>query len=309
MTAILDVALPFFAVIAAGYACLRLGWLAPASVAGLNSFVFHVALPALLVAKVAAAPVERLLDWRFVVVFYGTSALIYAAFLIGAVALGGRPGEASLRALAAIFTNSGYMGIPLLLAAIGPDAAIVAVLALLLDNIVATPLTMVILEAGRGGGAGAAALRRAFTSLARNPLMIAILLGMALAITDVRLPGPVAGFLNLVGAAASPCALFALGAALVGVRLGAGRRDLALVAGAKIALNPLLVWIGATWLLPLDPETTRAAILTAALPTAASVFVLAQRYESYVVRASSAVLVTHILSVVTLSTLLALLIE
>jgi predicted permease len=77
-----------------------------------------------------------------------------------------------------------------------------------------------------------------------------------------------------------------------------------LVSCARLVIHPALVWLGAVYLLPLPPATTAAAVITAALPTAASVFVLSQRYDTFVMRASTIVLVTHLLSVVTVSILL-----
>jgi malonate transporter and related proteins len=105
-------------------------------------------------------------------------------------------------------------------------------------------------------------------------------------------------------AAAGPCALVALGASLALSPAGGARRDVSLVAGLKLLANPLLVWLAGAHLLPLEPDKLAAVVLLAAMPTAASVFVIAQRYETWVLRASTSVLATHLGSVATLGLLL-----
>ncbi len=304
MQSILNVALPFFAVIAAGYAALRLRFLDEASIAGLNTFVFYVALPALLVGKLETAPLGQLLDWRLIVDYYGVTLALYLVVLGISLLTGAGIAIACLRALCATFANSGYMGIALLLAAMGGAATLPAILALFLDNIVAMPLTIACLEAARGG-TGLSAIRRVLRNLVRNPLMLSVVAGFALAAIGVNLPTPVNGFLSMLGAAASPCALFALGATLVEVPLGSGHAETGLLAVVKLVLHPLLVGVMAMLVLPLPHELAAAAIITAALPTAATVFVVAQRYQTFVMRSSTLVLVTHLGSTITLTALLA----
>jgi predicted permease len=135
--------------------------------------------------------------------------------------------------------------------------------------------------------------------------MLSVVAGFVLAASGLGLPTPVDGFLAMLGAAASPCALFALGASLVEVPLGAGRVEVGLLALVKLVLHPLLVAAMALLVLPLPGQLAAAAIITAALPTAATVFVVAQRYETFVMRSSTLVLVTHLGSTITLTALLA----
>ncbi len=304
METILNVALPFFAVIAAGYAALRFRFLDEASIAGLNTFVFYVALPALLVGKLESAPLGQLLDWRLIVDYYGATLALYFAVVGVSVMTGTALGTACLRASSATFTNSGYMGIALLLAAMGGAATLPAILALFLDNIIAVPITIACLEAA-GGGTGLSAIGRVLRNLVRNPLMLSVAAGFLLTASGIHLPTPANGFLSMLGAAASPCALFALGASLVEVPLGSGRAETGLLTLVKLVLHPALVAVMAILVLPLSGQLAAAAIITAALPTAATVFVIAQRYETFVLRSSTIVLVTHLGSTITLTALLA----
>jgi malonate transporter len=140
-----------------------------------------------------------------------------------------------------------------------------------------------------------------------NPLVVAPLLGLALRGAGIPLPAPVETFLNLLGAAAAPCALFALGLFLVGTRLRANLPEIGWITLLKLVVQPALTWVLAVKLLHLEPFWADSAVLLAALPTAALVFTLAQQYDIYVERASSAILVTTALSVLTVPLILVLL--
>jgi predicted permease len=211
--------------------------------------------------------------------------------------------SAALRALGATFPNSGYMGIPLLITAFGPEAALASILALLLDQFVSIPLTVALVEAGGGRGGFLATLGRTLRGVFGNPLVLAVLTGAVLALGGWSLPGPLRAIAELLGAAASPCALFALGTALAAVPVEGSLGEVALVTVVRLVGHPLLVWLAASFVQPVPPEVLRAALVTAALPTAATVFVMAQRADRFPA-SSTIVLVTHAGSILTLSVLL-----
>lgn len=306
MRVILDVVLPFFAVISCGWAAFKVGAVDATTVRGLNAFVFWFALPALLVGKVAAAPVDRLLDVGFLIVYFGPALVIYFSILdYGRLVRREDTATAALRALAATFPNSGYMGIPLLLAAFGPEAALAAVLALLLDQFVSIPLTVALVEGGQGRSGFFTTLGRTLRGVLANPLVLAVAVGFVLALSGLELPGPIAGFTGFLAAAASPCALFALGTSLAAVPARGGVGEVLLVTAVRLLGHPLLVWLAASFVHPVPEPVLRGALLTAALPTAATVFVMAERAERFPASATI-VLVTHAASLLTLSALLVL---
>lgn len=213
--------------------------------------------------------------------------------------------EASVAGMGGIWTNSGYMGIPLLITAMGPEAALPAGLALTFDNLITAPLLILILEAKSGSAASPlATLRTVLGNLGRNRLILAVFAGFAWNLDGLDLPTPVARFSDLLGAAAAPCAHFALGALLVGAQLAGARAEIAAATAIKLLVHPLLMAAAVLWLVPLRPDLAIATIVTASLPTGASVFVLAERYGTYTRRASSIVLATHAISVVTVTAVL-----
>lgn len=309
MAALLDVALPFFALIFCGYLALARGLVAATAVQGLNAFVFHFALPALLFLKVGTTPLDELFDWRFFAAFYGVAfALWIATALLARWWFGLSLAAAATAGAGGMWTNSGYMGIPLLITALGPDAALPAVLALTFDNLITAPILIMILESRGGGEAGGrgrrAALRGVIRNLVRNPLVLAVFAGFAWTLSGLAMPAPVGNFTGLLGAAAAPCALFALGASLVGAPIAGARAEILTLTTVKLVVHPAFMAVTVLWLLPLPSDLAIATIVTASLPTGASVFVLAERYATWTTRASSLVLVTHAASVVTVTAVL-----
>ena len=258
------------------------------------------ALPALLFHKVATTPFARLTDWTVYVGYEGACVLLY--FLVLAAArwvLRRTLREAAILAFAASWGNVGYMGVPLLSAAYGESAGLPAVL----DTLVLQSLTILLLESG--GAAGHGGLRTVGQAVVRNPLIIAVFAGAVVAGLRIDLPLPVVGFLSLLGPAAAG-ALFALGATLRG---GALSEDASLVGGvlaAKLLLLPALAWLGLQFV-PVPTDLQAPLVITTALPTAASVFVIAQRYGVLERPAAAIVFGSHLLGIITLTGLLVLL--
>jgi predicted permease len=305
LATILGVALPFFAVLLCGMAAARLRLLDTAGLIGLNAFVFWFALPALLFEKVAATPFEQLTDWTLYVGYEGSCLVAYVVVLVLFRWLGQRSlAESAMCAFATAWGNVGYMGVPLLMAAYGEDRVLPSVLAVVLDTAILQSITILLLE--RSGSAGKGGLGGVARAVARNPLILAVLAGALVGWLRLPLPAPVAGFLDLLGPAAGPGALFALGATLRG---GALTQDMGLVGAvtaAKLLLVPAIAWL-VLGVVPLPADLAAPLLVTTALPTAASVFVIAQRYQVLERQVAAIVFVSHLLGILTLTFVLVLL--
>lgn len=308
MSAVFNVALPVFAVILAGALVRRGGLLGPASSEALNGFVYWIALPPLLFLGMARADVHETLHWSFIGAFLGSSVAAGAvAVLIGLLLYRARPAVLAMQGLNAGFGNAGYLGIPLLVAAFGeaaiPPATLSSVLMVLVVGAHAAVLETMA-DAGRGIGA---VLRTALRALVRNPILVSPLAGLTWAAIGLPLPTPIVTLFELTGAAAGPCALFAIGMFLGG-RGGSVTSDLAEITWItilKLLGQPLICYWLATTLFPMDPFWTACAVILAALPTGALAFVVAQSHGTYEERTSAVILVSTVVSIVPLSILLA----
>jgi predicted permease len=324
MEHILQVTFPFFGVVLVGYVVARVRLLPLESIPGLNTFVLFFALPCMLYRFAAGTPIVRLLD-PGVCATYVVCALVMVAFTI-ATTRGGRIGwnDASFGALVAAFPNSGFMGVPLLVALLGQQAAAPAIVGLAIDMILTSSLCLALSRldgAGRHGvkAAIAASLRR----MAVNPLPWAIALGCVATATGFRLWSPAMRTIEMVADGASPVALFTIGAVLARARMAAApadqpeaRRprfgDVPRVVLYKLVLHPALVFgIGKLVQragVPLSDFSLTVLALVAALPSASNVPMLAERFGANTARVASIVLLTTAGAFVTFSAAVALLV-
>jgi malonate transporter len=313
MRAVVDVVFPVFGLILVGYLAGRFRLLGQESSEALNRFVYFFALPALLFIGMARVSPQDVLNLPFLAAFLGGIAIVFAlALVVARFAFPGAGAGLVLGALSSVFANTGYMGIPLFLTAFGPQGVLPAVIAAvaMAAFVMAGGVIMIELALSAGGGVGKA-LANVGRAVAFNPLVVASVLGFVWSAVGLPLPKPVATFADLLGAAAGPAALFAIGLFLASQSLNAlmgGRRAIEVVwlLVLKLAVQPLVTW----WIavaVGLDPFWTASAVILSALPTGALIFVLAQQYGIYLQRASAVILASTVVSIVTLSAIMVLL--
>ena len=311
MQAILNVALPIFGVILAGYLAGRWRILGGESTAALNAFVSYFALPVLFFGTLARTPVAAVLDPALML---GFGIVVLATFLLGMATTrlvsrrAGGLAAMSLQGIAASWGNVGYMGVPLCLAAFGEAGLPPAMLTVIVTAIVAMVIGVMLieLEVAAGHGPLKTFLRAAF-NVARNPLPVSIALGIVVSAIGLPIPTPVEKWLDLLGAAAAPCALFAIGLFLSDKSIRSGLAEAGCATVIKLLLQPLAAWLVLPFFVDLASVPGKVALLMAALPTAANAFVLAKQFDIAVEQNSASVLLSTAFSVITVSALLVLL--
>lgn len=314
MLEILRVTFPFFALVLCGYAAARWRLLPLEAIPGLNGFVLFFALPCMLFRFGADTPIAQLLD-AAVFFTYLFCALVIVAVSI-AISLNGRIrwNDASLGALVAAFPNTGFMGVPLLVALLGAQAVGPAIVTIVVDLVITSSLCVALSRMDAAGQHGAAvAARKALAGVVRNPMPWAISLGAAFSFWNLELVGPVQKTVALLADAASPVALFTIGAVLARSQLLSHERpdgplrvaDYLPIALIKLVLHPVLVLlVGLTaiqWGAPIDPFALQVMVLVAALPSASNVSLLAERLGADNGRIARIILVTTAAAFLTFS--------
>jgi malonate transporter and related proteins len=286
MQAVVNVTIPFFALVLCGWLAAHRRILPESAIAGLNAFVLYFALPCMLFRFGMNTPIVELLNPAVLGLWLVVS-LIVSVFTIAITRLG--PVDlknAAFGALVAAFPNSGFMGVPLLVALFGSQAAGPIICAILVDMIFTSSLCLGIAQSQGGDGGWRVAVARALKGAMSNPMPWAIALGAVCSATGFRLEGPPYAVVSMLADAASPVALFTIGAVLWrGGQHAQTRTPWRLVAPVvliKLLLHPLLVFLlgaGARqWGAPLSPFTITVLTLTAALPSASNVSLLAERF-------------------------------
>ena len=294
MLQVLTVTFPFFALVLCGFVAARRGMLPLAAIPGLNGFVLFFALPCMLYRFGASTPIAELLD-PSIALTYLLCALVMVAFVV-AVTLHGRIGwnDAAFGALVGAFPNTGFMGVPLLVALLGAKAAGPAIVTILVDMVFTSSLCIALSRlgghAGDGGVSAGQALKNALKGVAANPMPWSILLGAIVSALQITLPKPVVNTVGLLADAASPVALFTIGAVLARSQMLAKEdkahvvhwQEYVPVALIKLFLHPLLVLlvgISAVGLgVQIDKFALTVLVLLAALPSASNVSLLAERF-------------------------------
>ncbi|WP_333816705.1 AEC family transporter [Tabrizicola sp.] len=304
MLAIFLKTLPFFALIGTGYVAGRTRFFSQEATAYLTRFVFYFALSAMLFGFAANLDVAAIFDWPFVFAYTLGTGLVW--LLVAAVALGRGTSreEAVFEAHTGVIGNVGFLGIPMLALLLGPQSVGPVLLVLAVDLIVFSSILTMAITGLRAGRVSLQTFGILAVGLAKNPMIVSVVLGILWGATGLALPDPVGEFMTLLGAAATPCALFAIGASLSG--RSAERVEVAgWLALAKLVLHPAAV-AGACWLFGVTGYPAGVMIAAAALPVAGNVFILAQHYRVAPQRVSTAILLSTAASVLTVTAVIAL---
>jgi predicted permease len=307
MLSTLLLVLPIFGLILAGFACRRLRVLGPNASPELNRFVVYLALPALLFDAMAHTPWHDIYQPGFLLSFGGGSVLVYIATVLMRMRGGGKLATAGIDGLNGSYANTGFMGFPLCMAALGASSLIFVSISMIIVVACLFSVSIVLIEISQQSEHGVRqpgklALKVASTVL-RHPLVISPIAGMLWGGIHVPLPESLDVFLKMLGAAASPCALVALGLFLAEKRQkreGDGQTAAWLVF-VKLFIHPALTWVIAVPLLRLPPEVAVPSVLLAALPTGTGPFMLAEFYRCEAVVTSKTILWSTVVSVITVT--------
>ena len=313
MQAIFNVALPIFGVILAGLLAGRWRILGGEATAALNAFVSYFALPVLFFGTLARTPVRTVLDPHLML---GFSLVVLVTFAVGMLstwlAVRGGLARMSLQGIASSWGNVGYMGVPLCLAAFGEPGLPPAMLAVIVTSVISMVFGVMLIELEVAAAHGPVlTFFTAAWNVARNPLPLSIAAGLAWSGLALPLPTPVEKWIDLLGAAASPCALFAIGLFLsdkpvsdTGQSVRRGLAEAGLATLIKLLLQPLLAAVVLPHFIDLKSVAGQAALVMASLPTAANAFVLAKQFNVQVEQNTASVLLSTAFSVLTVSALL-----
>ncbi|MCJ1900850.1 MULTISPECIES: AEC family transporter [Paracoccus] len=299
MLAIFLKTLPFFLVIGTGWLAGRTRFFPAEATGWLTKFVFYFALSAMLFRFAATLDVASLFDPAFVLAYLCGSAALWA--LGFAVARWRRQPlvAAAMEAHTAMTGNTGFLGVPMLVVLLGERAIGPVLMVLTIDMVVFSTLITLIVTAARQGRVRLSTLWPLLRGIVSNPMIVSMLAGLAWAGLHLPMPGPLDEFLALLGASATPGALFAIGASLAGRGAAERMGPAAWLSFAKLVLHPLAVGIAALAVFGVEPYAAGVMIAAAALPVAGNVYILAQYFGTAVQRVSAAILISTAASIAT----------
>lgn len=296
--------LPFFGLIGLGYWAGLTRFFSEEATAYLTKFVFYFALSAMLFKFSANLSIADILDWDFILAYLLGTSLIYGLATLVALLRKRGIAEAAVEAQCAVIGNVGFLGIPMLALLLGEAAIGYVMMILAVDLIVFGSLIVILITGSRDGRMRLGVLKTVGLGLLRNPMIVSIVLGMTCSGLSIPIPKPFNEFLDLLGGAATPGALFAVGASLASK--SAERLSVAgWLSFCKLILHPAAVAIFALLIFPVTPYGAGVMIAAAALPVAGNVYMLAQHYGVAPQRVSASILISTALSIATVPPVIA----
>lgn len=302
MLAILSITTPIFLLIGLGYIARWSGIINREQMQGVGVFVLYCALPALVIGALTQQPLEDIFKLNYLVAYGLGSIAVFSAGLLLSLKWQRQPLNASaMHALGMAASNSGFVGYPVAAMVIGSPAAVLLALNMVIENLMIIPAALILAEMGNQQGASLwQTVRQTALNLAKNPVLIGLLVGIFIAVTGITIPSPIDKAIDMLAGAAGPAALFVIGGALFGLHVKGMVRDVGQIVVGKLFLHPLAILVAFLLIPDIDPIYFAGALLFAAAPMISIYPLFGQRYGLGGVSAT-AMLVATVASFFTLS--------
>lgn len=306
---IFEVVFPVFALILMGFVAGRRQFVSVKGVGDLVTFVFYFAVPALVFrSSVQSLKLENL-QLSILLLYFGCNLVIFAAAIfLSKRAFKCSTEESSIFATGAVFSNAVLIGFPVVQARYGSEGVVALTTILSIHTLIFFTLPSVLIERARSENANSwNTFKLAAKSVVKNPVIMAIAAGIVWSGLSLPVPYVADKMLVLLSQAATPCALFAVGASVAQYKLKGELGSVWVMSAMKLLLAPAMVWTVGYHFTSLSPLWLAVATLTAAMPIGTNVFILSERYGIYGKAASSSILLSTFVSVFSLSLVLYLL--
>ena len=305
MIEIIGITSSFFAIIALGAFTKYVGLFDEKSSQIFSNFAFYIALPPMIITSILANPIKGVIHLDYIVRFEIATLIIFIfSYTVSKFVFKFKGNENSVFALNSTYSNYGYIGLPLVLLLFGQKAILPAAIILVFD--IAFVLALVAVFSTKFHNTSSFLnFINALKSILKNPVIISCVIGLLLSFYEINLGKIPEETLNILSGAAVPTALFAIGIIIVSKNVEKAYSELIFISFIKLIIHPLLViLLFVFWstdsLKMLDLMWIQVAIIFSCLPVAATVFPVSQYYKAYVLKTSSAIIVTTVISIVTI---------
>lgn len=301
MQALIEVILPVFLVLGAGYLSTRRGILSDTNIDSLMTFAQNIAVPCLLFAALARLDLSAAFEPGLLISFYSGALTGFTLGMLGARLLFHRAWEDSVAiGFCGLFSNSVLLGLPIAERAYGAASLADNYAIISIHAPFCYAVGLLAMELVRSRGGGLAQVSKSFVkAMAANPLVIGITLGFAVNITGVALPTTFWEAIDLMVQAALPVAIFGVGGVLSRYRPEGDLRIVAMICALSLVVHPAVTY-GLGQVFGLSTQALRAAVLTASMAPGINTYLFAALYGVALRVAATGVLVATALSVLTI---------
>jgi len=307
MHAVLNSALPIFALILTGFICGYFAVFDKTATDNLNRFAIYLALPSLMFVAMSKITPDQVRQFGFIGAFFGGSSITFAVAFAISRARGRRVANASIEGLDAGYSNVGFMGIPMCLLVFGPESAPASIIATLFTACILFLFAFVVVEVDlKKGNSFLSTWTKVAKALLTSPLLIAPAAGLCIGLSGIKVPGPFESFTTLLGGAASPVALVCIGLFLAQERVVShDATSIGMIVAMKLILQPAVTAFLAFYVFTMPPLWSHSAVILSALPIGSGPFTIAKLYGLEAGVTSGSILASHVFAVLTVSLLVA----
>ena len=292
--------IPFFALIGLGYSAAIVKFFSAEATTYLTRFVFYFALSAMLFRFSSDLSLGELYDPEFILAYLSASIVVYLLATAVAMFKNKPSSEAAVEAQCSVIGNVGFLGIPMLAILMGAKAVGFIMIILAVDLIVFGSLIILIIVVSKDKKLDIFLFYRLLIGLMKNPMIVSIICGLLWSASGCSLPGPVSDFIIMLGSAATPGALFAIGASLA-QKSAEKFETAAWLSFCKLILHPLAVCVAVFYVFEVELYAATVMIAAASLPVAGNIFMVADHYNVAPKRASAAIFLSTVFSIFTVS--------
>ena len=292
--------IPFFALIGLGYSAAIVKFFSAEATTYLTRFVFYFALSAMLFRFSSDLSLGELYDPEFILAYLSASIVVYLLATAVAMFKNKPSSEAAVEAQCSVIGNVGFLGIPMLAILMGAKAVGFIMIILAVDLIVFGSLIILIIVVSKDKKLDIFLFYRLLIGLLKNPMIVSIICGLLWSTSGWSLPGPMSDFIIMLGSAATPGALFAIGASLA-QKSAEKFETAAWLSFCKLILHPLAVCVAVFYVFEVELYAATVMIAAASLPVAGNIFMVAEHYNVAPKRASAAIFLSTVFSIFTVS--------
>ena len=305
MLEILTITAPIFLLIGLGFVACRFEVIPRSHISSLGAYVITFALPALIIKALSSRPIGQVLDTGYLLAYCLGSLTVFAGGLWYSLKIRKDSlSSSSITALGMSASNSAFVGYPIVSMLVGPSAAVELALCMIIENLIMIPLTLALaLAENKSGESTAAMLRTMGLRLLRNPIIIAIAIGVFFSVTRLSIPPIPLKVIDMLAASSAPVALFFIGGSLYGLRPQGLLPDLTQISVGKLLLHPLAVFMFFAFMPNVTPEMKLAGVIMASAPMMSVYPIIGQRVGLQS-RCAAALVFATMLSFLTMSLLI-----
>lgn len=317
---IISVILPVFGIALLGYVLTAVGWFRITDVPGLTRYVFNIALPIMLFDSMSRITLPDTVQWSLLVAYYLPAiALFVVAARIGRKAFGHNRTESGIYGMGASYSNTVLIGLPIVSTVWGDAGVLPLMMIISVHTAILFTLTTAVAESGGGNGGSVSDLQESHMrprelqyligktaiGMVTNPVFGGLVIGLLFNAASVTIEGPVGTMIGWIRGSALPAALFVTGASLRRYRGMGHIPEAGTLVFLKLIVHPIAVFLLARFVFQLPPLWTAVGVVTAALPTGVNASVFANKYDAGVAPVVTATLASTMLSIVTITFLIA----